>query len=284
MGTHKLEKCSCRKVCGNLGNCFSSGRSVRGLPARDATCTTVSPDPARVRRTVRSREFCEKFAIDRRSMYRYTIRDDQKLPAPGVEKFFRSGSKAGIRPKHAGKLRLTLFALDNARRPGDMNPPGWKLHPLAGEFKDHWAISASGNWSLTFKFEGEDEVLVDYQDYHWHGHGPHGAATGEQEIVHAHAPSAASGPGSSGISRRTGRIRGRCSSAGYARDSVASAEWQVRNFGCDGDPAGGCSGHHARTVDEHAVAVRPLARAASASAEGAEVCARGGRVKGPVAG
>ena len=226
----------------------------------------------------------EKFAIDRRSMYRYTIRDDQKLPAPGVEKFFRSGSKAGIRPKHAGKLRLTLFALDNARRPGDMNPPGWKLHPLAGEFKDHWAISASGNWRLTFKFEGEDEVLVDYQDYHWHGHGPHGAATGEQEIVHAHAPSAASGPGSSGISRRTGRIRGRCSSAGYARDSVASAEWQVRNFGCDGDPAGGCSGHHARTVDEHAVAVRPLARAASASAEGAEVCARGGRVKGPVAG
>jgi len=84
----------------------------------------------------------------------------------GVEKFFRSGSKAGIQPKHAGKLRLQLFALDNARRPGDMNPPGWKLHPLVGEFKDHWAISVSGNWRLTFKFEGEDAVLVDYQDYH----------------------------------------------------------------------------------------------------------------------
>jgi len=84
----------------------------------------------------------------------------------GVEKFFRTESKAGIQPKHASKLRLQLFALDNARQPGDLNAPGWKLHRLAGELKDHWAISVSGNWRLTFKFEGEDAALVDYQDYH----------------------------------------------------------------------------------------------------------------------
>jgi proteic killer suppression protein len=34
-----------------------------------------------------------------------------------VEKFFRTGSKAGIQPKHVGKLRLQLFALDNAKHP-----------------------------------------------------------------------------------------------------------------------------------------------------------------------
>jgi toxin HigB-1 len=51
----------------------------------------------------------------------------------GLEKFFRTGSKAGIQPKHAGKLRQQLFALDNARLPEDMSAPGWKLHPLAGE-------------------------------------------------------------------------------------------------------------------------------------------------------
>jgi toxin HigB-1 len=84
----------------------------------------------------------------------------------GVEKFFRTGSKAGIQAKHAGKLRLQLFALDNARQPEDMNAPGWRLHPLAGELKDRWAVSVSGNWRVTFKFEGEDAVLVDYLDYH----------------------------------------------------------------------------------------------------------------------
>lgn len=84
----------------------------------------------------------------------------------GVERFFLTGSKGGIQPKHAGKLRLQLFALDNSGRPGDMNAPGWNLHPLAGALKGHWAVSVSGNWRLTFKFEGEDAILVDYQDYH----------------------------------------------------------------------------------------------------------------------
>jgi proteic killer suppression protein len=27
-------------------------------------------------------------------------------------------------------------------------------------------VLVSGNWRLTFRFEGEDVVLVDYQDYH----------------------------------------------------------------------------------------------------------------------
>ncbi len=84
----------------------------------------------------------------------------------GLEKFFRNGSKAGIQPKHAGKLRLQLFALDNAKRPGDMNAPGWKLHPLTGELHGQWAVRVSGNWRLTFEFEGEDIILVNYQDYH----------------------------------------------------------------------------------------------------------------------
>lgn len=84
----------------------------------------------------------------------------------GIEKFFRTGSKAGIQAKHAAKLSLQLFALDNARTPRDMNAPGWKLHPLRGELIGHWAVWVSGNWRLTFRFEGEDAVLVDYPDYH----------------------------------------------------------------------------------------------------------------------
>ncbi|HEY1464087.1 MAG TPA: type II toxin-antitoxin system RelE/ParE family toxin [Terriglobales bacterium] len=84
----------------------------------------------------------------------------------GIEKFFSTGSKAGIQPKHAEKLRLQLFALDNAKFAADMNAPGWKLHRLFGSLADHWAVSVSGNSRLTFKFEGEDAVLVDYQDYH----------------------------------------------------------------------------------------------------------------------
>jgi proteic killer suppression protein len=48
-----------------------------------------------------------------------------------------------------------------------MNLPGWKLHPLKGrELKGHFSVWVSGNWRMTFKFDGTDAVLVDYQDYH----------------------------------------------------------------------------------------------------------------------
>lgn len=84
----------------------------------------------------------------------------------GVEEFYWTGSKAGIQPKHAQRLREQLFMLDNAKSAADLNVPGWRLHRLSGDLRGHWAIRVSGNWRLTFQFEGEDAILVDYQDYH----------------------------------------------------------------------------------------------------------------------
>ena len=84
----------------------------------------------------------------------------------GIETFFRTGKTSGIQAKHAARLRLQLAQLNVAHGPNDMAAPGWKLHPLHGKLKDHWAVSASGNWRLTFTFKDGDAVLVDYQDYH----------------------------------------------------------------------------------------------------------------------
>jgi proteic killer suppression protein len=84
----------------------------------------------------------------------------------GLERFFRTGSKASIQPQHAKRLRLQLGKLDSATGPEDMNLPGWGCHPLHGDLRGHWAVTVSGNWRLTFAFEGTDAVLVDYQDYH----------------------------------------------------------------------------------------------------------------------
>lgn len=84
----------------------------------------------------------------------------------GVERFFLTGSKAGIQPQHARRLQLQLGALNHASKPEDLNVPGWQLHPLQGGLAGHWSISVNGNWRLTFAFEGEDVILVDYLDYH----------------------------------------------------------------------------------------------------------------------
>jgi proteic killer suppression protein len=84
----------------------------------------------------------------------------------GIQKFFETGSKAGIQPSHAVKLKRQLAFLNTSKRPEAMDIGGWQWHPLKGALSGHWAVSVNGNWRLTFSFEGEDAILVDYRDYH----------------------------------------------------------------------------------------------------------------------
>ena len=84
----------------------------------------------------------------------------------GLETFFRTGSKAGIQPHHAVKLRIMLTTLDSAKRPEDMSAPGWRLHPLTGDLSGLYAVTVNGNWRMTFAFNDGDAELVDYLDYH----------------------------------------------------------------------------------------------------------------------
>lgn len=84
----------------------------------------------------------------------------------GLELFFETGKRSGIQPHHAAKLGRQLARLDVAHSAADMNVPGWGLHSLSGNLAGHYAVTVNGNWRMTFRFEGEDAVLVDYQDYH----------------------------------------------------------------------------------------------------------------------
>ena len=84
----------------------------------------------------------------------------------GLEKFFLKGTKSGIQAKHAPRLRLILGRLNAATDPKDMDLPGLKLHELRGKKKGVWSVWVSGNWRITFRFDGKDAELVDYEDYH----------------------------------------------------------------------------------------------------------------------
>ena len=83
-----------------------------------------------------------------------------------MQAFFETGSKAGIQPHHAPRLARQLARLDLAKRADDMNVPGWRLHPLAGDLSGHYSITVNGNWRVIFRFEGVDAWLVNYLDYH----------------------------------------------------------------------------------------------------------------------
>ena len=47
-----------------------------------------------------------------------------------------------------------------------MDLPGLRLHELTGSRKGTWSVTVSGNWRVTFRFEGGDAEIVNYEDYH----------------------------------------------------------------------------------------------------------------------
>lgn len=84
----------------------------------------------------------------------------------GLKRFFETGSKAGIQPHHATRLRMQLAALDTAQSIEDMEIPGFRLHQLKGADKGRWSIWVNGNWRVTFEFVNGDAFILNYEDYH----------------------------------------------------------------------------------------------------------------------
>jgi len=84
----------------------------------------------------------------------------------GLETLFTTSSAKRVPAAWRPRIERMLDRLDSAVRPQDMSVPGWRLHSLRGDQKDRWAVEVSGNWRLTFAFDGEHAIDVDLEDYH----------------------------------------------------------------------------------------------------------------------
>lgn len=84
----------------------------------------------------------------------------------GLRRFFFEGSRSGIQAVHASRLAIVLARLHAATSARDMDLPGLYLHALKGKQRGRWSVRVSGNWRVTFRFDGPDAVEVDYEDYH----------------------------------------------------------------------------------------------------------------------
>jgi toxin HigB-1 len=84
----------------------------------------------------------------------------------GLKRLFQQKSQAGVPARHVRKLQLILAVLQAATGPHDANFPGSNLHQLGGKRKGTWSVDVSGNWRVTFRFDGQDVVDVNYEDTH----------------------------------------------------------------------------------------------------------------------
>jgi proteic killer suppression protein len=84
----------------------------------------------------------------------------------GLEFFFYTGSRKGIRPEHSSRLERLLDRLNAAVDIDDMNFPGSFLHPLKGDREGQYSVRVSGNWRVFFEFRNGDAYIVYFGDYH----------------------------------------------------------------------------------------------------------------------
>jgi proteic killer suppression protein len=71
-----------------------------------------------------------------------------------------------VLPDHAAKIERILARLEEASEVGNMDLPGFRLHPLKGDLTGFWSVTVSGNWRIVFRFEGGNASDIDLLDYH----------------------------------------------------------------------------------------------------------------------
>ena len=84
----------------------------------------------------------------------------------GLRQFVRDGDASKLSVPNQERVRQILLALDAATAPQALNLPGLRFHALKGRERGRYAVWASGNWRITFGWDGEDVINVDLEDYH----------------------------------------------------------------------------------------------------------------------
>lgn len=83
-----------------------------------------------------------------------------------LKRFAETGDGPKLPVPNRERVRQILLALNAATTPDGMNIPGLKFHGLKGDQKGRFAVSASGNYRITFGFDGQDAIDVDLEDCH----------------------------------------------------------------------------------------------------------------------
>ena len=90
----------------------------------------------------------------------------QSFRHKGLKLLFEKGDRRKVQPAHANKIERVLARLEESSEAGNMDLPGFRLHPLKGDLAGFWSVTVSGNWRVIFRFESGHARDVNLVDYH----------------------------------------------------------------------------------------------------------------------
>lgn len=82
-----------------------------------------------------------------------------------LKAFWTKEDARKIAPELVDRLRGRLDALDAAWMPDNMDVPGFDFHKPRGK-PVRYTVHVNGPWCVTFCWEGENAIAVDFEDYH----------------------------------------------------------------------------------------------------------------------
>ncbi|MGI9074953.1 MAG: type II toxin-antitoxin system RelE/ParE family toxin [Bryobacteraceae bacterium] len=59
----------------------------------------------------------------------------------GLKRLYERGDRSGVRPDLFGTVERILTVLDPATSPEALGIPGYRLHPLKGDFMGFWSVT-----------------------------------------------------------------------------------------------------------------------------------------------
>jgi len=84
----------------------------------------------------------------------------------GLRAYWEQNDPCHLNASWLSKIARVLDMLDVAEQAEDMNLPGFYFHALKGRYLGRYSVRLTGNWRITFAFEGKDAIHVDLEDYH----------------------------------------------------------------------------------------------------------------------
>ena len=84
----------------------------------------------------------------------------------GLKQYFEDANSKKLPADMVKKIQIRLNVLNRAKELKDVALPGLGFHPLKGDRKGEYAITVTGNYRMTFRFEKGDVLDLNLEDYH----------------------------------------------------------------------------------------------------------------------
>lgn len=83
----------------------------------------------------------------------------------GLKELFEKGRSRRVAPDLQTRIIRRLDVMKAAKRPDDVNIPGFDFHALRGK-PQRYTVHVNGPWCVTFGWEDDGAIDVDLEQYH----------------------------------------------------------------------------------------------------------------------